>query len=459
MSAALLPVLVRCDARRPASWLACGLAGAAVARLAATGTGVPAVAIAIACGGWAAAAAAGRPPRGLVPGMVRLDAAWWWERAAWPLVGCLAAAAGRRLWADDGAAIAVGLAIPVGLAIGVGVMTALAVAAATCGATAADATSLGLVVAVAAAAAATQGRSAAEALACSLGAAAGLAVLAWCGWQQGRGWAWHADEPARGAVSAAELGLAGGGLRSALAALAMATSLAGMAVWYFLAPAAAAAGTIVALGWFTALAVPAVVLGPAGHVAWRRLVATTAGPARIRPLGGPAGSSTQQTASSYDAPARIRRPVAHAGAAAVACGHAVVLGWPPLVAGLLLAVEGGLEPAAVCVWPWLTVAALAVAAALLVALALAAAAARIDAETTLAWAAGLIILTLVASLPILRSPPSVPWSKSASAGCDGHRPRKPLAFPAVDQVEKGHGGLFPRTASKTRVEKRARWER
>ena len=453
MSVAILPVLVRSDSRRPASWLACGMAATALASLAATGTGVAAVMAAIACGGWAAAAAAGRPPRGLVPGMVRLDAAWWWERAAWPLAGCLAAATGRWIWADDGAAIAVGLAT------GVVVMTGMAAAAATRGAAAADATSLGLVVAVAAAVAGLKGRSAAEALACSGGAAAVLAAASWCAWRHGRGWSWHADAQARTAASFAELGMARGGVRSALAALAMATSLVGMAAWYFLAPAAAAAGALVALGWFTALAVPAVVLGPAGHVAWRQLVATTDGPAGIRRPVGPAGSSTQQTASSYDSPAGIRRPVGPAGAAAVACGHAVVLGWPPVVAGLLLAVEGGLEPASVCVWPWLTVAALAVAAALLVALALAAAAARIDAETTLAWAAGLIILTLVASLPILRSLPSVPWSKSASAGCDGHRPRKPLAFPAVDQVEKGHGGLFPRTASKTRVEKMARWER
>jgi hypothetical protein len=396
--AAPLPLLVRSDARRPASWLACGLAAAAVASLAATGTGVAAVTAAIACGGWAAAAAAGRPPRGLVPGMVRLDAAWWWERAAWPLAGCLAAAAGRWLWAGDGAAIAVGLAI------GVGVMTALAVAAATRGATAADATSLGLVVATAAAAAAANGRSPVEALACAGGAAAGLAAAAWAAWRHGRGWSWHADPQARTAASFAELGMARGGVRSALAALAMLTSLTGMAVWYFLAPAAAAAGTFVALGWFTALAVPAVLLGPAGHVAWRRLVATTAGPAGSRRPGGPAGSSTQQTASSYDSRAGSRRLVGPAGAAAVACGHAVVLGWPPVVAGLLLAVEGGLEPASVCVWPWLTVAALAVAAALLVALALAASAARIDAETTLAWAAGLVILALL-SLPQTLPPP------------------------------------------------------
>ncbi len=388
MSVAILPVLVRSDSRRPASWLACGMAATALASLAATGTGVAAVMAAIACGGWAAAAAAGRPPRGLVPGMVRLDAAWWWERAAWPLAGCLAAATGRWLWADDGAAIAVGLAT------GVVVMTGMAAAAATRGAAAADATSLGLVVAVAAAVAGLKGRSAAEALACSGGAAAVLAAASWCAWRHGRGWSWHADAQARTAASFAELGMARGGVRSALAALAMATSLVGMAAWYFLAPAAAAAGALVALGWFTALAVPAVVLGPAGHVAWRQLVATT------------------------DGPAGIRRPVGPAGAAAVACGHAVVLGWPPVVAGLLLAVEGGLEPASVCVWPWLTVAALAVAAALLVALALAAAAARIDAETTLAWAAGLVILALLSlpQAPALLSLPSSPAPATRSPG-------------------------------------------
>lgn len=375
MFAAILPLLVRRDARRPASWLACGMAAAAGASLAATDTAAVAVTTAIACGGWAAAAAMGRPPRGLVPGLVRLDAAWWWERAAWPLVGCLAAAAGRWLWAGDGAAIAVGLAI------GVGIMTAMAVAAATRGATAADATSLGLVVAVVAAAAGTQGRSAVESLACSCGAAAGLAVIAWCAWRHGRGWSWHADERARGAVSLAELGMARGGLRPALSALAMATSLAGMAVWYFLAPTAAA-GMVVALGWFTALAVPAVLLGPAGRVAWSQLVATTDGTAGIRRPGGPWG------------------------AAALACGHAVVLGWPPLVAGLLLAAEGGLVPTAPLLWPWLTVAVLTVAAALLVSLALATAVARIDAETTLAWAAGLVILALVAGLPRLPGLPS-----------------------------------------------------
>ena len=47
-----------------------------------------------------------------------------------------------------------------------------------------------------------------------------------------------------------------------------------------------------------------------------------------------------------------------------------------------------------------------------------------------------------------RSPASRLWNKSARAGCDGQRPRKPSAFPAVAQVDKGHGWLCPRTASR-----------
>jgi len=39
------------------------------------------------------------------------------------------------------------------------------------------------------------------------------------------------------------------------------------------------------------------------------------------------------------------------------------------------------------------------------------------------------------------------WNNSARAGCDGRRTRKPAAFPAVAQVEKGRGGLFPRAAT------------
>lgn len=376
--AAILPVLVRIDARRPASWLACGMAAAAVAGLAATATGSTAMAAAVACGGWAAAAAAGRPPRGLAPGMVRLDAAWWWERAAWPLGGCLAAAVVRWMLAGDGVAPAVGIAA------GIVVMAASGSAAAARGATAADAMSLGLVGATVAAAAGAMGRSAVETLACSGAAAVMMAVIVWSAWRYARGWSWPADEQARSAASFVELGMARGGVRQALSAVAMATSLAGMAVWYFLAPTVAAAGTLAALGWFATLAGPAVLLGPAGRGAWRRLGAATA------------------------VPVGLRRPLGLPGAVALACGHAAVLGWPPLVAGLLLTAEGGLDPATPVFWPWLTVAVLAVAAATLVGLSLVASLARVDGETAVAWAACLVILTLMAGLPGLRGLPTAP---------------------------------------------------
>ena len=39
------------------------------------------------------------------------------------------------------------------------------------------------------------------------------------------------------------------------------------------------------------------------------------------------------------------------------------------------------------------------------------------------------------------------WIPCSAAGCGGCRIRKPLAFPAVDFVEKGHGWLFPQIDS------------
>ena len=393
MRAAILPMLVRNDVRRPASWLACGIAAAAVTGLAATAGGVEAVAAAIACGGWAAAAV-GSPPRGPFPGMARLDVAWWAARAAWPLGGCLVAVAGRWFAAGDG------VAIGIGCGLGVALTLAVAAKAAVGNAAAADATSLGLVCAAAAAAAGMGGRSVPEALACAIAAAVVMTAATWAASRWGRGWAWSAEGRPRTA-SFADLAMFRGGLRWALSATAMATSLAGMAVWYFLAPAAAAVGMLVALGWFTTLAVPAAVLGPPGRGAWARLAATAGGADAARRSVGPLD--------------------ARRWGAAVAVGYAAMLGWPPLVAGLLHTAEAGFDPLAAGVWPWLTVAALVVAAALLVALVRCAAAAGWNAETTLAGAACLAVVALVTALPLL---------------C----------------------GL-PKGPAETRVEKMARWER
>jgi hypothetical protein len=356
--AAILPLLVRIDARRPASWLACGMAAAAVAALATAGSGAAVVAAAIACGGWAAAAAVGRPPRGLVPGGAAVDAAWWWERAAWPLGGCLAAAAGVWLMAGNPAWIAGGLVI------GVAGMTAVAAGAALPGATPADATSLGLVVSSAVAAAAAGCRGAAGAVGCGVAATVLAAGAAWLAWLWGRDRSWPAADPVRPNISLVELGLARGSLRRALTGLAMVMALAGMAVGSFLVPAAGATGVVVALAWFAALAVPAAAVARG-----------------LGPGGGP--------------------PLA----AAIATGYAAVLGWPPLVAGILHMAETGIDLATPAVWAWLTVLSLAVAAGAVVGLVRAAARLSIGPETLLACAASLVILAVVASLPVLRRLP------------------------------------------------------
>jgi hypothetical protein len=394
VQAALVSLLVRIDGRRPASWLACGIAAAAVAGLAATAGGVDAVAAAIACGGWAAAAV-GRPPAGPFPGMPRLAAVWWVVRAAWPLIGCLAAAAGGWFMAGDG------VAIGVGCGLGVAVAVAVAAKAAACGAAAADATSLGLVCSAATAAAGMGGRSVSESLACAGAATAVIAAATWSAGRWGRGWSWTADGRPRAAATFADLAMFRGGLRWALSALAMATSLVGMAAWYFLAPTAAAVGMLAALGWFTALAAPAATLGPPWHGGWARLAATAGGAETARRSAGPLAAGRW--------------------AAAVACGYAALLGWPPLVAGLLRTAESGLDPLAAGVWPWLTVAALAVAAAVLVVLVRCATFMGCKAETALAGAACLAVAALVGVLPALRG--------------------------------------LPKGPAETRVEKMARWER
>lgn len=381
VQAAVVSLLVRIDGRRPASWLACGIAAVAVAGLAATATGVAAVAAAIACGGWAAAAV-GRPPAGPFPGMPRVAATWWAVRAAWPVSGCLAAAAGR--WCAVGDGVVIGAAC----ALGIAVAMAVAAKAAADGAGAADATSLGLVCSAAAAVAGMVGRSGPEALACAGAAAAVMAAATWTAGRWGRGWSWTAAGRPRAAATFADLAMFRGGLRWALSALAMAMSLVGMAAWYFLAPTAAAFGMFAALGWFTALAVPAATLGPPCHGGWARLAATAGG-----------AEADHRAAGS---PAARRWP------AAVACGYAALLGWPPIVAGLLRTAEAGFDPLAAGLWPWLTVAALALAAAVLVVLVRCAALVGCKAETALAGVACLVVLTLVGGLPALCGLPKGP---------------------------------------------------
>jgi len=48
--------------------------------------------------------------------------------------------------------------------------------------------------------------------------------------------------------------------------------------------------------------------------------------------------------------------------------------------------------------------------------------------------------------PATRTDANRLWNTSARAGCEACRPWKPSAFPPAGQVEKGHGGFFPRAA-------------
>ena len=373
MTAAMLPLLLRIDARRPASWLAAGIAAATAALLpAAAESGGVVAAVAVACGGWAAVAARGRSPCGLVPGVPAVDVAWCLERAAWPLAATLLAAGGRCLLTGDG------LWGGVGVALGIVAATAAAWAAARGGAAAEDAASFGLV--VSSAAGWVGGHAPSATAAVTWAAAAALAVLA-TAWL-GRCWR----------LVVAPLA---GGLRADLTFVAMVTSLVGMAVWYFLVPETAAMGATAAVGWFAALAVPAALLAP------------------------PSGADAGLIAGGLR-PWRWAKMVAQR--------HAAVLGWPPLVAGLLRAAEAGGAWPVEAIWPWAAVAALGLATAILVGLAAIADRTELSGETGFAWAAGIAVAIAAAG------------SLAPAAGLPGSPP-------------------LPKEPPETQVEKMARWER
>jgi hypothetical protein len=385
MTAAVAPLLVRTAARRPASWLAAGIAAASCLALATVPAGGPTVAAAVACGGWAGVAAVGLAPRGLVPGVAAVDAVAIWTRALWPATA--AAAAGGTVVGGAGAEMAAASIL------GVLVATAVSAGATRRGAPAADAASLAAAASTASAAAGLTATDAWPALATATGAAAVVLAVAWIAWRTGCGLPGPTDaEPRAGRPVLAEVGIARGGLRRILAALAMASSLAGLAGWYFLVPEAAACGCPFVLGWFAALAVPAALIGPPSHTAWQRL-------ADAAPV--PAG----QRFADWIRPTSLRWAVA------VAVGHAALLGWPPLVAGLLQAAEAAGEPAAAPVWPWLAVGVVLAAAAVLVGLAWASRAVPLRRETSLAAAAGLVVAVTViaaAQMPRLRGLPKAP---------------------------------------------------
>jgi len=244
------------------------------------------------------------------------DTVWCAERAAWPLVGWLAAAA----CLGAGGASACGA---VGSVAG-GAMYALLCRR---GLLAADAASVTLVVA------------------CCAGAAGWWADAMWPGRMPGAG----VTIAGLGGVAAAVWVLPGvrelatvasmrSSARHLLTAAAMMGAMAGMVGWLFLAAEHAIFDLVASLAWFAALAVPSATMGDGvSHAAvWRRLE-RAAPRGRLR-LG----------------PGRTRD-----GVQAVVTAAAVV-GWPPLVAAAL---AGG--DAARSVAAWLVVSAIAAAAILL----------------------------------------------------------------------------------------------
>jgi hypothetical protein len=174
-----------------------------------------------------------------------------------------------------------------------------------------------------------------------------------------------------------------GVLRRGATRLAMAASLAGMALWLVLhadrggvgdSAATAVASrmwAVSSMAWFVGLAVPQAALqgGGAGADGWRMLWRSAA-------VGSRAAGRWP-----------MLRPGAARFAAGVALVHAAILGWPPLVAAVL-----SLPRAAQAVPPLTIVAALALAAAVMIAVT--SCAAMIDAapETTVA-----VLLCLAAS--------------------------------------------------------------
>jgi hypothetical protein len=205
----------------------------------------------------------------------------------------------------------------------------------------------------------TDATSTALATAAAAGAAAGvcaglprglsLATVAWlaaagAAWwlsgpacRAGAGFAWQAERPGQKERStAAATLLADGPARAALSTVAMLSSLAGMVVWFFLDPESGACYPLLALAWFVCLAVPQ---------------------ATSLPADGRAGMLARSAAgadNAWQGPA-ARRARASAGV------HALVLGWPAVVA-LCVYGAGGFVRREPVVWPAATVAALAIAA-------------------------------------------------------------------------------------------------
>lgn len=378
MSPQLLRSLVGIDARRPASWIALAV-GTAAGWWAATAAPHPwLVGAASGVAVLAVAAAVGDLPVQFCQGSARvppalLAAVWGALRAAWPLAGFAVAAC----MGSGNVAFSAATAVAAVLA-GAGTVAAVVVARST-HATAADAAAVALAIGGAGAAAGLTCGLAVGSSATAAWGAAGAAAAGWCLVAAAAAIAWRicgaADVavdrlafvggtpgglPATGATGWERLHLdplpAVGPLQGVLERLAMASTLAAMAGWLILRPdlvpdsghAAAVPAwpwAVLSAVWYVCLAVPRATLldGACGTAAWERLFLSAAGPAT-----GGAGPIRRRTAW---------RLGGMRCAALAAIVPAAILGWPPLVGGLVssaspshgwppLAITAGLAAAA-----------------------------------------------------------------------------------------------------------------
>lgn len=369
-------LLIRIDARRPASWVAALAAAAAQGALTAVGVpdhGGTAQTCAAIAGGFSCAAAIGAAAVGM-PGAAAGRGATWCARAAWPIAGAacaaiLAATSGAG-WHGD---------LLVAIVAGALAEAAVSLVAARRGATAADAASLGLVLVTTSGVAAVSLMPGLDRFA-PWTAAACFAAMALAAWAAARG---RDGEPAP-ATDVAWFGsvLASTGLRRSLTVGAMLGSLAGMSAWFFLAPVSAAIYPIVAAGCFACLAVPQATLGPAPAAdAWDVL-------AQCAPVAG------------------TRRADAARWAWLSVSMHAAILGWPAVVAGLLGGLPAG--QAGHGFSPLAAVAAVALSAAVVVAVVAAAAKFGASRESGFAVAAALVVACVLAIAWCLPGLPGLP---------------------------------------------------
>lgn len=317
----LVRALFRVDVRRAAAWLAlvAGVAAGAILPLAPAGR--PALEASWLAGACLAMASIGAPLVAPAAPLVGVDAPAA-LRAAWPAVGILAGAAGALVaGAAPRAAVTTLL-----LLVGALAATRLRVEATRRGASDADAISLALGIAGAAALAswgilpdgARGGLRAAVIAAAWGGFVAAVAALEYAADHLG---------PARVAAVRGGVLPPASPVRRGLVSASMLVAIGGMAVWLFLLPGRAATDACVTLVAFAAVAVPAALVSDDRlDPRWRQLLASV--PPRFT--------------------ARHRRP-GWGPPRTIEWLHAAILGWPPLVASLLLARESSAAVAALAV--------------------------------------------------------------------------------------------------------------